>query len=256
MRHTTTFLGGLHRSGTTLLASLMAGHPQISGFRDTGAPEDEGQHLQTVCPVDEHHGGPGRFAFTAAAHMTESSPFAAPGPARRLREQWERYWDLTRPVLLEKSPPNLLRFRFLQEVFPNSKFILVMRHPVPVTLSTLRWAPALTPRHLVEHWLHAHDIAFQDLPYLRDSMIVRYESLIERPAETMAEVATFLGLSADFETGHVDPRINQDYFDRWRRLTTGGGTAGEVAALEDAVNTFGYSLSADEPWRSPCRPSS
>ncbi|WP_433331274.1 sulfotransferase family protein [Spirillospora sp. CA-294931] len=259
-QHTMAFVGGLHRSGTTLLASLMADHPQISGFRNTGAPEDEGQHLQTVCPIDEHHGGPGRFAFTPEAHMTETSPFAAPEPARRLREQWERYWDLSRPVLLEKSPPNLLRFRFLQEVFPNSRFILMMRHPVPVTLSTLKWAPALTPRRLVEHWIHAHEIALQDTLRLEHCMTVRYENLMARPAATMAEIAEFLGLPDAFDAGRVDPKVNRDYFARWRALASGGGLGEGLDALESAVNTYGYSLSADaprgsssplaDPWRS------
>jgi hypothetical protein len=33
--HRFVFLAGLHRSGTTLLARLLAAHPEISGFSDT-----------------------------------------------------------------------------------------------------------------------------------------------------------------------------------------------------------------------------
>ncbi|MGW5414214.1 sulfotransferase family protein [Actinomadura geliboluensis] len=253
--HTMVFIGGLHRSGTTLLASIMTGHPEISGFHRTGAPEDEGQHLQTVCPIDEHHGGPGRFARAAEAHMTENSPLALPGPARRLRRQWERYWDLTRPVLLEKSPPNLLRFRFLQEVFPGAKFILVMRHPVPVGLSTRKWAPALTVRDVLEHWLHAYDIASKDATFLREVMTVRYEDLTSRPEETMAEVAAFTGVGPGFDTGRVDPEGNRRYFDQWQGLLSAGGLEGEIAGLEEGFNAYGYSLSAADSGEPRCRPS-
>ena len=39
--HKPVFLAGLHRSGTTLLARLLASHPEVSGFSGTGVPADE-----------------------------------------------------------------------------------------------------------------------------------------------------------------------------------------------------------------------
>ena len=73
--HTFVFVGGLHRSGTTLLAPLPGRAPaMVSGFSGTGAREDEGQHLQTVYRPGRAHGGPGRFGFDPEAHLTETSP--------------------------------------------------------------------------------------------------------------------------------------------------------------------------------------
>jgi len=46
------FVAGLHRSGTSLVHRCLAAHPDVSGFADTGVPEDEGQHLQTVAFVE------------------------------------------------------------------------------------------------------------------------------------------------------------------------------------------------------------
>ncbi len=130
------FVVGLHRSGTSLLHAILREHPAISGFRDTGVPEDEGQHLQTVLPTGLELGGPGRFAFHPDAYMDEHHPLASEKTARLLWEAWRPYWDVSRPYLIEKSPPNLLRTRFLQKLFPNSWFIAILRHPIAVAYAT------------------------------------------------------------------------------------------------------------------------
>lgn len=118
------------------MSRCIATHPEVSGFHGTGVEEDEGQHLQTVYPPARRRGGPGRFALSEQSHLTESSPLATPESAQRLAAEWGRHWDLQRRVLLEKSPPNLVMTRFLQQLFPDSGFIMVVRHPVIVALST------------------------------------------------------------------------------------------------------------------------
>jgi hypothetical protein len=67
------FIGGLHRSGTSLIHRCISRHPQVAGFHDTGVLEDEGQYLQSVYPLGQAYGGPGRFALDPRCHLTESS---------------------------------------------------------------------------------------------------------------------------------------------------------------------------------------
>ena len=120
--HTFLFLGGLHRSGTSILHRLLREHSATSGFYNTGVPEDEGQHLQTVFPAAKVFGGPGLFAFYPNVHLCDQSPLVSSINRDQLLREWGAYYDLDKKLLLEKSPPNLVRSRFFQELFPNSKF--------------------------------------------------------------------------------------------------------------------------------------
>lgn len=112
------FLGGLHRSGTSILHRLLASHPSASGFEKTGVPEDEGQHLQTVFQAAKNFGGPGRFAFHPDAYLSEDDAnFTSEADINRLSRQWGAHWNLSCDTLLEKSPPNMIRSRFFKLYF-------------------------------------------------------------------------------------------------------------------------------------------
>ncbi|MCH5375185.1 MAG: sulfotransferase, partial [Planctomycetes bacterium] len=124
---TIVFIGGLHRSGTSLIHQILREHRRVSGFGGTGVPEDEGQHLQTLYPPARDFGGPGRFGFDPRSFMDEHHPLVSESNALRLFEQWSRYWDLDKQYLIEKSPPNLVRTRFLQALFPNCGFLILLR---------------------------------------------------------------------------------------------------------------------------------
>ena len=78
------FIGGLHRSGTSLVHRCISSHPQVAGFHDTGVLEDEGQYLQGVYPIGQAHGGPGRFALDPRCHLTETSPLVSRASRERL----------------------------------------------------------------------------------------------------------------------------------------------------------------------------
>ena len=196
-QHRLVFVCGLHRSGTTLLARILGGHPEVSGFADTGVPEDEGQHLQRVYPPAKVFGGPGRFGFDERAHLTEASPLVGEGSRERLLAAWSPHWDLSRPLLVEKSPPNLLKTRFLQALFPEASFVVLARHPVAVSLATAKWRQTRRYDRLVEHWLHCHELFEADRPHLERVHVLLYEDLVRDPAAALAGVLGFLGLEGD-----------------------------------------------------------
>ena len=131
------------------------------------------------------------------------------------------YWDMTRPFLLEKSPPNLLMGRFLQALFPGSALVVVVRHPVIVTLSTKKWAPRTSLHRLMENWVEAHRIFRSDLPHLDRVTFVRYEDLVAQPSAELARVGAALGLDGDVPAGLIQSSRSSSYEKRWDDMAHG-----------------------------------
>lgn len=249
--HRFIFICGLHRSGTSILFKSLRDHPEISGFQNTDSPEDEGMHLQTVYKPSGYYGGAGKFGFNPEAHLTELSQLATEQNRKKLFSEWSPYWDLNKPYLLEKSPPNLIHTRFLQAMFPNSYFLILLRHPLAVSYATRAWYRQYRINwrrlsRIFEHWLVCHEIFLQDQPYLKNSMILKYEQFVKNPAIYTNKVYEFVGASPFPNNQKILPDVNAKYFSKWNRERTGffsGGTTRKmIKQFEPRLNRIGYSL--------------
>jgi len=246
--HDFVFVGGLHRSGTTLLARAIAKHDEVSGFRKTDALANEGQFLQSVYPIAREFGGTGRFGFDERSHMTEDHPLATEANREKLISEWGEYWNLDRHVLVEKSPPNLLKLRFLQALFSEATFVVIMRHPIAVSFATQKWSETSLDS-LIQHWLVCHEIFLEDAPRIRRLVLVRYEDFVADPAGVVGRIQERLGLTPSGAAFKARTGMNDDYFKRWsaRLKPRQRKQHAEIAErYEDRTNRFGYSLVAPD----------
>ncbi len=241
------FVGGLHRTGTSLVARCLSAHPDIAGFRDTSVWEDEGQHLQDVLPAARRLGGPGSFAFHPDAHLTESSEWAVDETREALLRTWGPLWTPA-PWKLEKSPPNLLRGRLLLRLFPTARFVFTTRHPLAVALATRRMALSRRRMDLVElvrHWCVAHELLREDLPALQGrAVVLRLEELAREPGR-LAEAFELLGLDPVPPPEEIvpDPDARYRRAASWRlRPQLRRRLVERLGRLEARVSACGYEL--------------
>jgi hypothetical protein len=123
--------------------------------------------------------------------LTESSPLFTPSNVARLREQWGPLWDTRRRVLVEKSPPDLIRMRFLAAAFPPAWFVVIARHPLSVC-RRVEWRMRLL---CVHNWLNAYEWARADLREgSLTAFVTYYEQWAVHPVEEMRALTPLLGL--------------------------------------------------------------
>ncbi|WP_221583746.1 sulfotransferase [Microbacterium sp. G2-8] len=222
------FVGGMHRSGTTILADILSSADDAAGLDGSGAHMGEGQFLQDVYPVDNSFGGVTRWAFDPRTHMTEVD--AQPDMARRLWDAWSPWWGDDAQFLVEKSPLNIVRTRFLAEVFPQAKFVIVTRHPIAQSLAVHKWARTVRERagdqfsRLVELWLAAHRTAQRDIDRLDNVRVVRFEHLVTQPRGELDRLSEFLGVRlGDEAVSRLDAGVLEHYATIWDRARRGRG---------------------------------
>ncbi|MGE5248937.1 MAG: sulfotransferase family protein [Bacteroidota bacterium] len=252
MDHHFVFVCGLHRSGTSVLFRSLRDHPDISGFENTDSFEDEGMHLQSVYQPSGAYGGAGAFGFHPEAHLTEDSSLVTEANRQKLLAEWSPFWDLQKKFLLEKSPPNLIRTRFLQAMFPESSFIVMMRHPLAVSYATRAWY-----RHfrinwrslssILEHWLVCHEIFLEDQKHLRNKpLIIKYERFVAEPQLWVNRVQDMLGIEHHPTGQKILSNVNQKYFGKWQKessgLLSGLNSRRIIKRFEERCRAFGYSL--------------
>ena len=229
------FIGGLHRSGTSILNEIIGSSEKVSKHENTGKPEDEGQHIQTVFDNGKKHGGVGGFCFDENYHYTESSNLITKSNKIKLLKEWNKYWDVNKSIFIEKSPVNLIHTRFLQKMFTKSYFIIIMRHPLAVSNASLKWNNQSLNTYF-DHWLRGYDIFLNDKKYLRKYILIKYEDLCNNPQKEVKKIEKLIGEKLNIKISELNRLYNSNskYFVDINSSL--------IDNYEEKFNKFGYSL--------------
>ncbi len=117
MKHHPLILLGTHRSGTTWLGEAFSQAADVAYW-------SEPRHIWTY-----------RNWFRKNDVLTEAD--ANPAIVKYIRRRFEKFTDARKGQrFCEKTPSNCLRIRFIRQVFPEARFVLVMRDGRSVVRST------------------------------------------------------------------------------------------------------------------------
>ena len=211
------FVVGPPHHGTTAVYGLLSTSPMASTLAGHGNWAGEGTWLLRR-DAKETLGGYVRRRWDPAVELDVGE----------MRRVYERYWNMSRPVLVEKSPPSMMRLKELKAEFktqvggggepPRVKFIFVVRSPCAMRHSetTLRHhkAEADGVDAARDAPLSAVDVGYAARYYVTqmhnlvvhglDGILVRHEDLLMDPDRVAARILSFVPELRTLDPTRVD----------------------------------------------------
>ena len=186
-RGSPTFLVGFPRSGTTLLDTMLMGHPELAVMEERPA-------LSEVA-----------LEFGAFGKLAELDEEQVRSAQRRYFEKVSRYVTLRGDsILVDKSPLLLNAVPIVHRLFPKARFILALRHPADSVLScfvsNFRLNSSMSNFVGLDTTAEFYDLTFQCWEQARGLLPIEvhtvvYEDLIDNPEGELRRLSQALGLT-------------------------------------------------------------
>jgi hypothetical protein len=115
-----------------------------------------------------------------------------------IKQEWMKYWDLTKPVLLEKSPSNILRAKSIDKIFSNAYYIISYRNPYVHCEGIMRRNSA-SAEYAANFAIKCLEHQKKNIEALNNKIIISYEELTENPQKIYDLVSTMLPQLLDIQ---------------------------------------------------------
>ena len=185
-RPSPVFLVGFPRSGTTLLDTMLMGHPQIEVLEEEPTVRDATKLLPEF----------------------ENLPAASDEQIRTAREEYFRIAGSLTPmapgkVLVDKNPLSMNGLPIIRRLFPDARILLALRHPCDVVLScfvtNFKLNDGMSNFVRLETAAELYDLSFSFFDRSQELLpmpchTVRYEKLVEDREVELGAAFDFLGL--------------------------------------------------------------
>lgn len=207
------FLFSLPRSGSTLLQNLLMNHPSISSV-------DEPWILLPLVYIKKQNGVLSEYSHfssqMAINNLIDNLPNKGDDYNMELRKYvlniYQRLSSSEALYFLDKTPRYYLIIDEIQELFPESKFIFLLRHPLDVLSSILLTWKKNSFARLFKNNIDIYDGTMRlsaALTRYRDkSFLLSYKDLVKDPEGVMTQLLRYLELK-DVK-GLLNPKRNQD----------------------------------------------
>lgn len=172
--HTHLFILSPYYGGSTLFHELLSTSPNVSPNNIHGTRE--GLALPEVLSIIDY-----KSLWNNNYHLNWPE----------IHTIWKQYWDLSKPILLDKSPSNLLHAHMINEYFENAKFIITTRNPYAHCESLIR-RNNLSIEESTDYVLKYLTWQKHNCETLNNRLQVSYEELVNDTFATIEKIVQFI----------------------------------------------------------------
>lgn len=189
------FVGGMFKSGTSLLRALLGQHPNIaSGLESywfdidwTDHNSDDWQRrIQTLAQLYEF---PEAEVVALATTRPDVGAFLTDFMSKVAAREGKPRWA-------EKTPGNIIHAERIFELWPDARLIHILRDPRDIYASLVEAQKWSSPEAFGSRWcamIGAAERFKANHPDDPRFLEIRYEALTLHPVDTMREVIAFIG---------------------------------------------------------------
>ncbi len=184
--HKWCFIVGCNNSGTSILQRILENTGQVSTL------PKEGQMYTRVFKRARKRGHERVWSeYLEELIVSHEKPSE---PASRLLFDWMRDLPLPiAPVIVEKTPANVARMRWIDRNFPNAHFIGLVRDGYAVCEGIKRKGRQPIS-HAAKHWARVNEMMMEECNHVKRYLQISYEDITENPEQASTKLAEFLNL--------------------------------------------------------------
>lgn len=199
------FLVGSPRSGTTMLQSLLAAHPEVISF-----PESKFFHYLLYKKFAGKLPGRMEAFFKDEINRPELLQGFDDSQTVATKVSWfvgvldGLAAEQNKSIWLEKTPEHIYFIEDIQRFLPDAKFIHILRNSMD-TIASLHeatsnshdlWGPGWDLNHCIHRWKEAMLISHK---YAKNSnhILVKYEEILDNKVKKLEELSQFMEIEYD-----------------------------------------------------------
>lgn len=186
VRPSPIFLLGFPRSGTTLLDTMLMGHPDVEVLEERPLVNDISKSLGGLDAIAKL--GPDELRAAQQRYFQKAADYAPLASASKL---------------VDKSPLHLYAVQYIHRLFPDAHYILALRHPADAVLScfisNFQLNDSMANFLRLDTAAEFYDLCFSNWEATRalfplNVHVVRYEDLIDNTEAELHRVTDALGI--------------------------------------------------------------